>query len=1025
MIRAYSFAFCLAFLLFAARTAGADPPMRGFAPGKSLRELTITRWSVDDGLPADTLTNVLETADGYLWIASYQGLFRFDGIQFTVFDKRNLPGLESNGFHELVESPDGTLWIGTQGSGLMRFRDGEFVPLPEAARTRHTVRSIEIEADGSLWFGTRDHGAYRFDGSRLSKVEHPTLSDATVRDILRDRDDNLWFATERSGLVRLKDGIFSVYDAGSGLVSDAVTALCEGRDGALWIGTEEGLSALRGELFFTAAAELGRISIFHVYRDDYDQLWLTTEQGLFRGNDGGFELLEYLQGEPLRSTSAIAFSREGAVWLATFADGLFHLQEGKFTNYSQANGLATQRVNSIYQTPDGEVLVGGDVGKIDVITSGGIRSFEVRTPLPDVRIRAFLKDSRGRLWISSYAGLLEVSARGEVLHTTARGLPTNQVRFVHEDSSGRIRIGTQNAGLIQWAADGEFHTLDTTSGLTSNFILSVEEGPANELLLGTYEGLNIVYGDGSIARYGVDQGLPGGLVFNTFIDRAGVVWLSTNGGLGRLADGQIRKLTTAEGLPTDAIFDFREDAAGFAWMSSSVGVIRVAKSQLEAAMEGTSPALDADLFDDRDGMISGACTGATRILETTDGRLWFPTLGGIAVIDPGKIRINRLAPPVEIYRFTADGQVQGPRLEAGELFEIDPGKKELAFEFAALSFLAPSKVEVRYRLEGFDDRWTDAGSKRRVRYTSLPSGDYSFRVIAANNDGIWNRAGATLSFRVEPWFYQRPLFLGVLALALALTARGLYLWRIRAVRARNLQLEALVAELESKNTEMERFVYTISHDLKTPLITIKGFLGMLQKDVREGRHDRLEHDAGRIGSAADRMYRQLEELLELSRVGRVVNAPQSVSLAELVRESLEALAGPIAERQVEVVVSSDLPVLHGDRARLQEVVQNLLENAIKYLGDQQTPRVEIGSRCEAGQQPVCTVSDNGIGIEPDYHHRVFELFERLDPEATEGTGVGLALVKRIVESHGGRIWVESEGPGRGSTFCFTIPALRR
>ncbi len=1022
MRRIFLFAFCLAFMaLTATAAARADPPRRGFAPGRSFRELAISRWSVDEGLPVDTLTDILETRDGYLWIASYGGLFRFDGLQFTVFDKRTQPGLASNGFHRLAEGPDGSLWVGTQGGGLWRFRAGELLPLPEANRLRYTVRSIAIDEDGWLWFGTRDHGAYRYDGSGLSKLDHPLLSEATVRDILRDRHGALWFATEGNGLVRAEDGAYSVYSTDSGLVSDSVTALWEAPDGTLWIGTEKGLNKLQGEA--VTAAGLEHIAVFHIYQDDYRRLWLTTEQGLYRGDRGAgdFELLESPPGEPVHSASAIAFGREGGVWLATFTDGLFHLQESKFKNYTRADGLTTRRVNAAYETPDGEILIGGDGGSIDVVTAAGVRPFELRQPLPDVRVRGFLRDRRGRLWIASYAGLLEVSTRGEVLHTAGRGLPTHQVRLVYEDRTGRLWIGTQNAGLVQWAEDGGPRRLDTASGLTSNFILSIEENRAGELLLGTYEGLNIVRVDGSISRYGADDGLPGGLVFSTFEDRDGAVWLSTNGGLGRLAGGRIRKLTTADGLPTDAIFDFREDAGGFAWMTSSVGVLRVAKSQLDAAMDGKRRALDVDLYDDRDGMASGACTGATRILQAADGRLWFPTLDGIAVIDPGEIPINTLEPPVAISRFAVDGEALEANREDGTRLEIGPDSKELVFEFAALSFLAPSKVEVRYRLEGFDDDWIDAGPERRVRYTSLPHGDYSFRVIAANNDGVWNRTGARLDVRVAPFFYQRPLFIGLAALVLGLVAGVLYRWRTRAVRARNLQLEELVAELEAKNAEMERFVYTVSHDLKAPLITIKGFIGMLLKDMREGRQDRLEHDARRISSAADRMHRLLAELLELSRVGRVVNPPEPVPLRELVQESLETLAGPIAERRPEVVVAADLPVLHGDRARLLEVVQNLLDNAVKYLGEQPAPRIEVGVRRRAGERPVCFVSDNGTGIDPAYQHKIFGLFERLDPEAAEGTGIGLALVKRIVEFHGGRIWVESEGLGRGSTFGFTLP----
>ena len=236
------------------------------------------------------------------------------------------------------------------------------------------------------------------------------------------------------------------------------------------------------------------------------------------------------------------------------------------------------------------------------------------------------------------------------------------------------------------------------------------------------------------------------------------------------------------------------------------------------------------------------------------------------------------------------------------------------------------------------------------------------------------------------------------------------------------KLEAKQAEVERKNAELERFTYTVSHDLKSPLVTIKGFLGFVRKDAVAGDLETLDHDIGNISQAVDKMQRLLDELLELSRIGRQVNPPEEVAFGELVAEARELVAGEIRERGVEVTVAPGLPVVVGDRARLLEVVQNLLQNAVKYMGDQPSPRIEFGVRPELGEGrgEVLYVADNGMGIEPQYHDKVFGLFERLDAES-EGSGVGLALAKRIVEVHGGKIWVESQGRGRGSTFCFTLP----
>ena len=234
--------------------------------------------------------------------------------------------------------------------------------------------------------------------------------------------------------------------------------------------------------------------------------------------------------------------------------------------------------------------------------------------------------------------------------------------------------------------------------------------------------------------------------------------------------------------------------------------------------------------------------------------------------------------------------------------------------------------------------------------------------------------------------------------------------------------EKLIADLEAKNTELERFTYTVSHDLKSPVFTIAGYLGMLEDDAVRGNTARMKEDIAEISRAAETMARLLDDLLELSRIGRTANPSQQVALGELAREAVKLVAGRIARRSVQVEISPDLPVVFGDRPRLLEVLQNLIDNAVKFMGDQPQPRIEIGVKQDhdRGDETVCYVRDNGMGIDPRDHQRVFGLFEQLDPQI-EGTGVGLALVKRIVEVHGGRTWVESEGRGRGCTFCFALP----
>jgi len=239
--------------------------------------------------------------------------------------------------------------------------------------------------------------------------------------------------------------------------------------------------------------------------------------------------------------------------------------------------------------------------------------------------------------------------------------------------------------------------------------------------------------------------------------------------------------------------------------------------------------------------------------------------------------------------------------------------------------------------------------------------------------------------------------------------------RVRAEQER----EVLFEELEAKNEELERFTYTISHDLKSPLITIRGFLGVLERDMDRGNAERVKADMRHISDAADKMERLLRDLLEFARIGRVVNTPEKVSFGDLAQEAVNTVGGRLEARGVKVEVGSGLGMVYGDRTRLREAVENLVDNAAKFMGEQPEPLIQIGSRRD-GDEDVIYIRDNGAGIDAKYHEKIFGLFDRLDQKA-EGTGVGLAIVKRIVEVHGGRVWVESEGTGLGSSFCFTLP----
>lgn len=362
-------------------------------------------------------------------------------------------------------------------------------------------------------------------------------------------------------------------------------------------------------------------------------------------------------------------------------------------------------------------------------------------------------------------------------------------------------------------------------------------------------------------------------------------------------------------------------------------------------------------------------------------------------------------------------------MPASQTLTLPYVKSTLRLEFALPRFGSPESIRYQYRLAGLDDAWSGWTDETWREFTSLPESDYRFEV-RARDEQLRVTAATVLDFRVLPPWYRTWWAVTLYAVSLIAVVSGIVRLRVSQLRKRVAareqtltERELLVSELELKNAELERFTYTVSHDLKSPLITIKGFLGILAKDDNQDPA-RKEHVIDRIGNAADTMSRLLDELLALSRIGRITNPSQLVPLGPLVVEVIEQLKPRISEYHIEVVVAQDLPTVSGDRVRLREVYQNLIENAVRFRGDEPAPRIEIGWVADG---PQLFVRDNGIGIEPEYHDRIFGLFEQLNPSPkTGGTGIGLAIVKRIIEVRDGNIRVESEGPGHGTTVWFTF-----
>ena len=996
----------------------------------------------ESSLSHDWVWTILEDRAGTLWVGTDDGFNRSHGDgTFTRYlhdpdDPSSLPGRR---VFAVLEDRAGELWIGTD-AGLSRFDRGTETFTRVHADSTDTgeksgdeVFAIQEDLDGRVWIATR-RGLCRFDRAtgafarfRHDPADPRSLSQAWLPSLLVDSAGVLWIGTQPGGLNRLEGGrdaggeaplAFSHYrrdpiDPHS-LSSDSVLAIHEDRTGVLWLGTRAGVNKYvpASAQFVTYRQRPGRQPtlsgerVWAIYEDRAQTLWVgTVENGLNRidRRRGTIDHYGHDPGRPgsLRhgTVSAILEDRSGVLWVGTWG-GLSRLDDhsepgapARFRHYrydpADAGSLSDNRVLTLREDSAGRLWIGTAQGfqYLDRETGRFVRVFDPDDPQSPAReaFYAIAEDRSGTLWFGSFTGGLYQLDRG-AMDALGPGGATHRLRRLRHDPADR-------------------------NSLSSDRIAVIHEDRGGELWIGTY-----------------------------------------SGGLNRLDAGreEFRHYRERDGLPSDSVLGILEDADGNLWLSTYFGL-----SQLDPASETFRN------FDLEDGLQDNVFNSGSSF-RSPSGEMFFGGIHGLNAFFPDRIAVDPVAPPVVVTEFQLfnkpaplrrddpDSPLERSILET-ESLTLSHRHYAFGFEFAALHYAKPRKNRYAYRLEGFDRDWIVADStKRFAQYSNLDPGRYVFRVKASNGDGVWNEQGSAVRITVRPapwkswWAYALYALVISTGLVAYLRSQRRKVERERAInrrlrevdrikdellaqRAKSIdertaevaERQRLIEELEAKNTELERFTYTASHDLKSPLVTIKGFLGLLERDASAGDAARMKHDIERIRLAADNMHELLEDLLELSRVGRQVHPPETVSLGEVAREAIDAVAGQIDERGVEVVISPDLPEVRGDRVRLMQLMQNLIGNAVKFLDREPAPRVEVGVRRE-GEETVFFVRDNGIGIEPRYQEQIFGLFDRLDQQR-EGTGIGLTLVKRIVELHGGRIWVESEGQGLGSTFCFTLP----
>ncbi len=802
--------------------AVAIAPLYGLDPHRSLKEYAHQTWQTDNGLPENTVHSILQTRDGHLWLGTEGGLVRFDGIDFVTFNTDNTPALKSNTIYDLFQDSSGALWISTadgllryQGDALVRFsqesglqgnvvwctyqdrrgtlwavtsdgisafRDGKFQRISDSGSIDVLTRSALAEdAEGYLWIATGS-GVLRIHEQTL-KVEQgtPELDHANASQVHFDSGGKLWIAT-RQALQVFSHGELSSRSPTGSATKPEITALLGDERGGMWVGTSAGLAHFGEEktLWLTTVQGLPGQRIRTLTLDKRGALWIGTDQGLARYFDGSLQSLKQKDGIAGNEVLTIAEDREGNIWFGTDAGGLTILRDQRFTTYTTNDGLSGDLVRSVLQDAAGTIWIGTNGAGLNRSTAEGFRALTTANGLSSNVILALASSPNGDLWVGTPDGLNRLHEGTVHTFTSAEGLPDDFVRSMQAEDDGSLWIGTRR-GLSHWS-NGKFTNYSRLDGLGSDFIGAMSKSKNGDLWIGTSGGLSR-FSHGSFSNFTTKDGLSSNVVTSMYQDTAGTLWLGTNGGgLNRMRDGKLQSLRGEHaGLP-DTIYGILEDNEEHLWFSARNGIFRVPKADLGSASGELPPTMQVVSYGTADGMKNRECSsgGHPVAWKMNNGTLWFATLMGVSFIDPARASEKRIAPLVAIERVFVDDHEISPN----GLVPLQAGAHRLEVRYSGLSFGAPQDVHYRYRLEGFDPEWIDAGTRRAAFYTNLPPGKYRFHVYAASKDGTWSTEGASVELRKYPHVYQTVWFYVLIFLGAVLAGYGIYRYRVHQVEAR-------------------------------------------------------------------------------------------------------------------------------------------------------------------------------------------------------------------------------------------------
>jgi signal transduction histidine kinase/ligand-binding sensor domain-containing protein len=971
----------------------------------ALGQYQFDSWTTNEGMPQNSVQAILQSRDGYLWLTTFDGLVRFDGMRFTVFNRANTPGIKSNRFTAIYEDDAGILWIGTENGVITRFDGLAFESFTLEGPGSGLIRGLTGDETGRLWVMGDDQILEWHDG-RVQSIASGFSRVPNMRTGIYDRNGRSGFwSQDESGLKLFARGTITHWTESDG-VPGAVHAVAEDSRGTLWVAGSAGVSRREGGRFvlhdraaacgpgrsqFAFSPQMtllcfdGRSNLLMIRLETGEQISLGPSPAGLSANLTGAAFYE---------------DREGNLWIGTSAEGLYRARKQAITAYSQDQGLRDRNIYPVYQDHRGAIWLGAWLRTLTRLENGKVTNYSTEVGLGEGPITALFEDRDGRLWVGAYGNGLRVRERDRFI--VPPGLENlGIVKAIHQDRRGAMWFGTQDK-LVR-VVDGELTTYTARDGMAGSDVQVIVEGSGGEIWIGGARGLTR-FKDGVFRGYTEKDGLPSDHVRSLYEDADGVLWIGTyDGGMARFKDDRFTRYTTREGLFDNGAFQILEDSRGNLWMSCNRGIYRVSKQEMTDVAEGRLRTVTSVSYGTSDGMRSVEANGGSwpAGIKARDGTLWFPTQDGVVMIDAENVPRAAEAPPVRIEACRVDltpVSVHAP-------VRLEPGSQNLEIEYTALTFINSAKVRFKYKLQGLDEDWVDAGPRRTAYYSSLPPGSYTFMVVAANSDGVWSTTGSTLPLVVLPPFYRTWWFMALAMAALAALVVVVGKRRETRLKRAHAAQQAFSRQLiASQEAERKRIAAELHDSIGQSLIIIKNLATLVSGMSTDGGRARAEE----ISTEASQAIAEVREIAQNLRPHHLDRIGLTKALEALVRKA--AGASPIA-------FTADMDPLDGvfpkdAEINVYRVVQEGVNNILKH--SQATEASVIARRSPS--QVLLTMHDNGRGfMAPPRGSRAGDTaVAAMGNDLSEPAGFGLTGIVERVTLLGGRADVRS-APGQGTT----------